>query len=386
MPLRTRLHAALATLPALATIAVLAALTLLAVGTRPAFASHVDCGDTITTDTTLDTNLIDCPSNGIVIGADDITLDLNGHVIDGDGTEFAGCGNREFCDVGVLDVDHDGVTVRDGSARGFAYGLFVGSARDSRVLSVSARRNTLFGAVIGRSSRALVRNCSLSGNIPPEGDGIGLFESDHIRIRRNSIRRNAGPGIHISDSNDNLIKGNVFSQDGPAIAVEGNGNAIRDNDIIDGGGIRVSPGNRNTIIGNRVSRAEESLTIEEGRGNLVARNVVIGARGNGIRLGLDRPAIGGAGNVLRGNLVRRSGEDGFRVDGKDSRSLLRRNIAVASGDDGFDVESKSAKLTGNRSVRNSDLGIEAVWGVIDGGANRAAHNGAPRQCKNIVCG
>jgi hypothetical protein len=37
-------------------------------------------------------------------------------------------------------------------------------------------------------------------------------------------------------------------------------------------------------------------------------------------------------------------------------------------------------------VRNSDLGIEAVWGVIDGSANRAAHNGAARQCKNIVCG
>ena len=93
-------------------------LDLLTVGTRPAFASHVYCGDTITTDTTLDTDLIDCPSNGIVIGADDITLDLNGHVIDGDGTEFAGCGNREFCDVGVLDIDHDGVTVRDGSAHG----------------------------------------------------------------------------------------------------------------------------------------------------------------------------------------------------------------------------------------------------------------------------
>ena len=29
-------------------------------------------------------DLVNCPSNGIVIGADDITLDLNGHTIDGD--------------------------------------------------------------------------------------------------------------------------------------------------------------------------------------------------------------------------------------------------------------------------------------------------------------
>jgi hypothetical protein len=41
----------------------------------------VSCGDVITADTTLDSNLVDCPSNGIVIGADDITLDLNGHRI-----------------------------------------------------------------------------------------------------------------------------------------------------------------------------------------------------------------------------------------------------------------------------------------------------------------
>ena len=46
----------------------------------------MSCGDTITTDTTLDSDLVDCPTNGIVIGADNVTLDLNGHTIDGDGT------------------------------------------------------------------------------------------------------------------------------------------------------------------------------------------------------------------------------------------------------------------------------------------------------------
>jgi hypothetical protein len=36
-------------------------------------------------------------------------------------------------------------------------------------------------------------------------------------------------------------------------------------------------------------------------------------------------------------------------------------------------------------VRNTDLGIEAVPGVIDGGGNIAHHNGDPRQCINISC-
>jgi hypothetical protein len=32
---------------------------------------------------TLDTDLVDCPGDGIVIGADGITLDLNGHTLAG---------------------------------------------------------------------------------------------------------------------------------------------------------------------------------------------------------------------------------------------------------------------------------------------------------------
>jgi parallel beta-helix repeat protein len=385
VPPRARLHVTRATV--LPTIVALFVTAILVAGEEPALASHVGCGETITTDTTLDNDLIDCPSNGVVIGADDITLDLNGHVIDGDSTEFSDCQDDEFCDIGVLDIDHDGVTVRDGSTRGFAVGVLVGSARDNRVLSISARQNAFFGAVISESSRSVVRNCSLSNNVPPEGDGIGLFAADHIRVRRNSIRRNAGPGIHVAaGSTDDLIKGNVLSRNGPSLLIEASNNAVRDNDIIGGAGIIVDPpGNRSSIIGNRVSNATDSIAVEKGHGNLVARNVVIEARGNGIRLGLDRPAIGGADNIVRGNLVRRSQEDGFRVDAEDSHSLLRRNIAVGSGDDGFDVESGSAKLTGNRAVRNGDLGIEAVQGVVDGVGNRAAHNGDRRQCKSIVC-
>jgi hypothetical protein len=70
---------------------------------------------------------------------------------------------------------------------------------------------------------------------------------------------------------------------------------------------------------------------------------------------------------------------------KDTDSLLFGNIARGAGDDGFDVESRSATLTRNRAVRNADLGIEAVFGVIDGGGNIARNNGNPAQCTNIFC-
>src|SRR5262245_25663247 len=116
-------------------------LSCLVLGAGSASASHVSCGDTITTDTTLDSDLVDCPNNGIVIGADDITLDLNGHTIDGDGTLATGCDPQtEFCDTGVANDSHDGVTVRHGSLREFDSGVSLfGPLRHNRLLDISSR-------------------------------------------------------------------------------------------------------------------------------------------------------------------------------------------------------------------------------------------------------
>src|ERR671931_1400785 len=91
------------------------------------------CGETITVSTKLVADLVNCPNNGIVIGADNITLDLNGHVIDGDGAEFSDCPPDEVCDVGIVDFDHDGVTIKGGRAREFTFGALVVGASDSRV-------------------------------------------------------------------------------------------------------------------------------------------------------------------------------------------------------------------------------------------------------------
>ncbi len=281
---------------------------------------------------------------------------------------------------------HDGVTVRAGSAREFGIGVLVGGARKNRVLDISSSRHVFFGAVVGRSSRSVIRDSSLSRNIAPEGDGIGVFGCHRLRIIHNKIRRNPGPGIHVFDSKRNLITKNVFSRNGPAVLMEkADRNEVQRNRVTRGGGILVAPGNRKVIARNRVSRALDSIAIDKGSGNLIAGNVVVRARKAGIRLGLDRPPIGGDNNVVRENLVRRSGDDGFLVAETDDHSLLKRNIARHNGDDGFDVESDSAKLTRNRAVRNGDLGIEAVAGVTDSGGNRAHRNGHPVQCTKVAC-
>ena len=115
MSAKPRLHAAPATVVSLAVILALAGgwprspeqpfdgeVARFTDPRRAEAANQPQCGDTITADTTLHQDLVNCPNNGIIIGADNITLDLNGHTIDGDGTPFAGCAQDEFCDVGVV--------------------------------------------------------------------------------------------------------------------------------------------------------------------------------------------------------------------------------------------------------------------------------------------
>jgi nitrous oxidase accessory protein NosD len=286
----------------------------------------------------------------------------------------------------VLNDGHDGVTVRDGWVREFLTGVLVGKARQARVLGVSSSRNQFFGFLIAESARSVVRGSSGSGNPAPDGDGIGLFGSHHVRILDSSFRRNS-LGMHVEDSTHIVIKGNLFSRTpGPGILMQADRNQVRRNRCVRNDACMiVGPGSRNVIVRNRSYRDGDGFAIEKGRGNLVARNVVVRARKDGIYLALQEPPIGGANTVVRRNLVRGSGDDGFRVREKDRHSLLQGNIARGAGDDGFDVGSRSTTLTGNRAARNDHLGIEAVFGVIDGGGNRASGNGDPRQCTNVFC-
>jgi parallel beta-helix repeat protein len=388
MPAKIRPAAVPATFVSVAVILALAVVGVVVLGGGKAAAVQpLSCGDTITTDTTLHHNLVDCPNNGIIIGADNITLDLNYHRIDGDGAPTAGC--EGDCDLGLASIGHDGVTVVHGSVREFRIGVAVAgeSARHNRVLDISSSKNDDFGIFFFAVARSVVRNSSGSSSPRPEGDGMGLFGTHHVRILNSSFRDNAQPGIHVADSSHNLIKRNVFSRNAPGILLEqADRNRVRRNRFArNSASVVVAPGTGNAIARNRISKGGDGIAIEKGHRNLVARNDIVGPRGNGVYLALNRPSIGGHDNLVRRNFVRGSGGDAFLVRGEDRHSRLKRNIAVGSGDDGFDIESRSTKLTRNKARRNRDLGIEAVRGVIDGGGNKASGNGDLRQCTNIAC-
>jgi hypothetical protein len=387
MPAKIRPAAVLATLVGLAVTVILVLAGVVALSGAEA-ASGVSCGDTITTDATLHHNLVNCPNNGVVIGADNVTLDLNYHTIDSDGTPATGCDpDTEFCDIGVLNDGHDGVTVVHGSVRQFNLGVVVGGARHNRLLDLSASRSRFSGMVIFDSARSVVQNSSAVRNgVHTDQAGISMFGSRRIGILHNSIRDNGDIGLYDENLDRSRVVGNTFRRHPEAGAlVNGDGNLVAHNRFRrDAVGVGVG-GNDNIVRRNLVAHSTGlGLQVGGGKRNLVVRNRVRNAR-----LGIDVASYGPVTDtVVRRNRISDAGEDGLAVRSVRKtlkRTQIRRNHVVHSGDDGIDAAGASTTLTGNQADRNADLGIEAVRGVTDGGANIARHNGDPRQCTHIAC-
>jgi len=358
----------------------------------------VECGDTVTADVTLDSDLVDCPSNGIVIGADGITLDLNGHTIDGDGELTADCPAGEPCDLGVLSDGHAGVTVRNGSVRQFALAAIIGGAPDNGLLHLSLTESTFPGVIVFESSGLRFEHNTVTANgLETDGEGLGLFNSPHGRVAHNEIFDNGDIGVFGLDASDIVFERNALSGHTEAgFLIEGSRNVFSRNRLSGNGvGIDVG-GDENVITRNHVfdsPLSEEGggfgIFVAAGHDNVVARNLVVRASRAGIRLSLIPEELegdtGAVNTVVRHNLLRANGDGVFVLDTAEN-TLIEGNLALASEDDGIDVESPSTTLTGNHAMNNGDLGIEAVFGVTDGGGNKAHGNGNAAQCTNLACG
>ena len=127
-------------------LSVLAATALIAgssaaLGGAPAFARTVSCGDTITADTTLHHDLTNCEGNGLVIGADNIRLNLNGHTIDGTVAQTTDCDNAPREPAGIKNGGgdsrvYDRLTIENGTLQQFAQG-FDGTAATAPKLIIT---------------------------------------------------------------------------------------------------------------------------------------------------------------------------------------------------------------------------------------------------------
>jgi hypothetical protein len=310
----------------------------------PANAIHVQCGDTITISTVLDSDVV-CGAGepyGLIIGADDVVLNLNGYTVRG---------------------------VSDGNRTG----IF---------------NSGLPGHPGPRHLRVVVK----AGTIEGFDNGVELGLNDSTLHK---LRISTPAGLYMFGDRNTLSRSEFIGTENYAASVGGNdalmwGNRYTSTDVAGGNYVFLAAGDRIRVMYNHVDCQtapcfdKGSPAISAGYPNVVVHgNTVVGDYAFGIHV--DSAGARVTANESIGNFT------GIQVAGQGT--LVGSNVANNFGplvdrySTGIAIFGPGVTVRNNTANDNSGYGIYAVRGTIDGGGNTASGNGQgdTAQCWNIQC-
>lgn len=383
----------------------------------------VTCGQTLLASTRLANDLVDCPGDGLVIGAANLTVDLAGHTIDG----MNAAGSN-----GVADDGHRGARVENGTIKDFfVSGVHLRNAPDSsvanlRVLRIGAggvQGDASAGVLVQYSAHSSVTGSTVTNDVAAyQSDGVDVMFSPGTLVARNRLSRNAWDGMFVLESPKSLVVDNKLDHNvnhglevntgSDAIRVTGNhtwANAV--NGIVVGALTRavvsdnILTGNGNaglvffdlrdsTISGNTASGNAFGILLTGGQGGSTGNRVL----NNGTsRNGLAGVAlVGGAdGNRVSGNTADANqgpvGQGGGIIVLGSAGNVLVGNVAVNNVAAGIGVfeqapgDSAGNSRKGNLAAQNGAHGIDVIVGTLDRGGNRAYGNTPAPNCVGVLC-
>ena len=270
----------------------------MSVSTTNVSATDVQCGDFLTANTTLDSDLT-CSGEGLIINANNITLDCAGRSITGSGVGS-----------GISLSGQTGVNVKNCYVTGFNVGIRLESARNNTFRGNTAEANG--------------------------GDGISLHSGFNNTLTGNATNRNNSVGISLREGNSNTLTGNVTNNNGFE-------------------GILLDESFTNTLTGNVANNnGSEGISLA-GDGNILTGNAANSNGSAGFFLAI------GQGNTFTGNTARLNGLDGFKVAASTINNTLEKNSSVSNGEYGYLDESHDTGTAGtaNTYVNNRCSGNKA---------------------------
>ncbi len=250
---------------------------------------------------------------------------------------------------------------------------------DTSGIFTEGNRNTLTGNTVNYNSWAGIRMVGddnyLADNVVTDNGECGihlgkydwynyvLYESNGNTLVNNTVEYNSGSGIHISGSDNTLVDNNLIDNYGAGIRLG----------FINWEYSFVYESDNNVIEGNTISGNEAGIRID-GSGQEISDNTVVDNDDTGIRLGSVDSHSFSSGNVLSGNNVSFNGRNGIRIDGSDN--TLTDNDVIDNSDKGifigqyyYGYPTADNVLSGNNVSLNGDHGIR-----IDGSNNTLTYN------------
>lgn len=276
--------------------------------TGTASAAHISCGQTITTNITLDADVGPCAGPaGLIVGANNVTIDLGGHRL------FGETGPLDMGGVGVRIEGRSGVTVKNGTISDFDAGVAILDSSSTEVSGLTIRDNI---------------QSELGGG--DFGEGVQVFgsASDNTSILNNTIENN-GPfgGISVfGGSTSDKITGTTIS-----------GNTVKDNKVSSQtGGIRVENWTWDSVVsGNTISgNALEGVALfADTEGNDVLSNTITG-------------------NGFTSLLATHRRGDGIRAFLRANNNVIQSNEVTGNAGYGIIIQGQSNQIVSNTATGN----------------------------------
>lgn len=280
--------------------------------------ADVACGDTITKSTTLRANL-SCAGPGLVIGANNVRLNLNGHTIAG-----PGLGDDESI-VGVASQGHKNITIANGTIEGFHRGVVLSGIEDVTLSDLFFEGMVEDSVIVFGGRNVRIRNSSMLDPVREPGTGIFLASVENFDVSNVDVQSYffgvlldcAGPCDESQPDNKGVIRNSSFRHTSIGVLISsqtssrtqaiitGNHFTQNNNAILSG---PLDPGVRLTVSWNRIdTHSDIGIFLVDVVGSLIAGNWVRNSALCGIELVSD--VFGSTDNKIVLNLASGNGTD-----------------------------------------------------------------------------
>jgi hypothetical protein len=353
----------------------------------PAWAGPVSCGSTITSNTTLTADLV-CAGDGLIIGANGITLNLGGHTITGT------AGGNGIND-GFLTGHFNNVTIRNGKVTGFQIDVTLSGVQNTTLRGLKLSTATYGLRAAGNSTNTRF----VSGTVTDAG--VRISDSTNASISHSTLTR--APLSLESSANHATIDHDRFV-DSPVGLFEDDFTLVTDNTFTRSSFASFASSRNGSFRDNTFQGADIALDVSD---NMLNTQVAFNTFKNN-RIGLKMrgtPLAFLNGISVSDNTFTNNDAVGAWIESRDAVGLpvslaVQDNKFTGNGHtpgglvdgtgqpiaDGLhiDVPAGATFLVGyNATKNNGAFGIYAVAGITDAGGNTSVGN--PSGCLGVTC-
>jgi len=170
-------------------------------------AVQCNCGDTLVEDYVM-TDDLDCSDHGLIIGNNGITLDCDGHIIDGPGASVNSI-------IGIIIESKANTTVKNCVISNFRNGIYLSNYANTNTIQDNVMEYNHVGIHMDSNSDTNIIDNNTISSFTVQGTNMNLINTHNNNIS-NNILSNASMGIRLYSSvnNNNIFNNDIIDNNG----------------------------------------------------------------------------------------------------------------------------------------------------------------------------